>query len=203
MKQLHRADLFGWSVFQETKDIDFNGTVWVRPEGNVVIDPMPLSDHDRAHLESLGGAAWIVMTNSDHIRASLALATWTDARLAAPSAERDMWPFECDRWLADGEELVPGLSALAMEGSKTPGELALVIEHDTLVTGDLVRCHRGGSLTILPDGKLTCRAGALRSVRRLAALEKLVAVIVGDGWHVFSDGGERLTELAQILDSTP
>ena len=29
-------------------NIDFNSTVWVRPEGNVVIDPLPLSDYDEA-----------------------------------------------------------------------------------------------------------------------------------------------------------
>ena len=68
MKMLHRPDLFGWSEFNEEKDIDFNGTLWVRPGGNVIIDPMPLSEHDQAHLQSLGGARWIIMTNSDHTR---------------------------------------------------------------------------------------------------------------------------------------
>ena len=203
MKTLHRSDLFGWSVFQESKNIDFNGTVWVRPQGNIVIDPMPLSDHDRAHLESLGGAAWIVVTNSDHVRASREIAAWSGARLAAPAAERDGWPFECDRWLEDGDEFVSGLSILAMEGSKTPGELALVIEGGTLVTGDLVRSHQGGSLMILPDGKLASRAAAVGSVRRLAQLPGLEAVIVGDGWHVFAGGAARLSELAQSLDGAP
>ena len=54
MKQLHRPDLFNWSVFNEDRNIDFHGLCWVRPEGNVVIDPLPMSDHDRQHLQSLG-----------------------------------------------------------------------------------------------------------------------------------------------------
>ena len=36
MKRLHRPHLFGWSVFNEDRNIDFHSTVWVRPEGNVV-----------------------------------------------------------------------------------------------------------------------------------------------------------------------
>ena len=59
MKSLHRDDLFGWSAFDAERDVDFNGTVWVREAGNVVIDPMPLSDHDTMHLKALGDIAWV------------------------------------------------------------------------------------------------------------------------------------------------
>ena len=64
MKRLHRPDLYGWSRFDEDRNIDFHSVLWVRPEGNVLIDPLPLSVHDRAHLESLGSASIIVITNS-------------------------------------------------------------------------------------------------------------------------------------------
>jgi hypothetical protein len=36
-------------------------------------------------------------------------------------------------------------------------------------------------------------------VRRLAALPDVQAVIVGDGWPVFREGGARLAELAAAL----
>ena len=61
MKRLHRDDIYGWSVFDERLDIDFHSVVWVRPDGNVVIDPLPLSEHDRAHLEQLGPVSTIVI----------------------------------------------------------------------------------------------------------------------------------------------
>jgi hypothetical protein len=199
MKALHRADLFGWSAFDASRNVDFNGTLWVREDGNIAIDPMPLGDHDRAHVQALGGLAWVVVTNSDHLRASLDIARWSGASLAAPAGERESWPFPCERWLGDSDELVPGLRVLALEGSKTPGELALLIGDHTLVTGDLVRAHRGGSLMMLPDGKLTDRARALQSVRRLAELGTVEAVLVGDGWHVFRDGAARLRELVGSL----
>ena len=73
MKRLHRDDLFGWSVFDESRNIDFHGLAWVRGDGNVIVDPVPMSAHDEAHLGELGGAATIVVTNSDHTRDAVAL----------------------------------------------------------------------------------------------------------------------------------
>lgn len=195
MKQLHKPHLFAWSAFDEARNVDFNTTVWIRQDGNIVIDPMPLTDHDQAHLESLGGVAWVVMTNSDHIRSAQQLAEQFGAKLAAPAAERDTWPFACDAWLSDGDELVEGLTARTCDGSKTPGELVLQLDGDTLVTGDLIRAHKGGSLMMLPDPKLTDRAAAERSVARLAALPDVDAVLVGDGWHLFSGGAAALQAL--------
>jgi len=68
MKSLHRPDLFAWSRFDESRNVDFLSVTWVRPAGNLLIDPLSMSEHDRAHLQALGGAAWIIVTNSDHIR---------------------------------------------------------------------------------------------------------------------------------------
>lgn len=199
MKSLHRPDLFTWSEFDPSRNVDFHGLCWVRPEGNVLVDPLPLSPHDAAHLATLGDVRWIVITNSDHTRAARALAETTGAALLGPAAERETFPFPCDRWLADGDEVVPGLVALALDGSKTPGELALVLAGDTLICGDLVRAHRAGSLMLLPDGKLADKQAAVASVRRLADLPGIEVVLVGDGWSVFHGGREQLSALAGVL----
>ncbi len=203
MKCLHRPDIFGWSEFNEDRNIDFHSMVWVRAEGNVVIDPLALSDHDEAHLRELGGVAWIVVTNSDHVRDSSKLAERTGAQLVGPSQEADNFPLGCVRWLTDGDEVVPGLTALELEGSKTPGELALLLESTTLITGDLIRAHKGGALCLLPDGKLSDRRKAIASVRRLALLPELDALLPGDGWPVFRDAKFLLQELLAGLDAGP
>jgi glyoxylase-like metal-dependent hydrolase (beta-lactamase superfamily II) len=203
MKRLHRPDLYGWSLFNTERNLDFHSVLWVRPEGNVVFDPLPLTEHDYAHLTELGKLAWIVVTNSDHVRDAAALAQRTGAQLAGPAGERASFPIACDRWLADGDTLVEGLEALALEGGKTPGELALVLRDDTLITGDLVRAHEAGRLARLPDAKLNDRARALASIERLAA-RPLTAVLVGDGWPVFRDGQRALRELlAPVASSQP
>ena len=143
MKRLHRDDLFGWSIFDESRDIDFHGVAWVRDGGNVLVDPVPMSAHDEAHLRDLGGAATIVVTNSDHVRAAAALAETFGARILGPCGEQDRFPIRCDGWLGDGEAVVPGLIAHTVSGSKTPGELALVLDGATLIAGDLIRAHEG------------------------------------------------------------
>ncbi|WP_413175433.1 MBL fold metallo-hydrolase [Anabaena azotica] len=202
MKSLHRPDLYSWSCFNPARNIDFNGFAWIRPGGNILIDPVALSNHDWNHLKSLGGVVWIVLTNSDHLRSAKEIASQTYAKIAGPAGEKDYFPILCDRWLNDGEELVPGLKVVELQGSKTPGELALLLEETTLITGDLVRSHSAGSLTILPDEKLMNRDQAVASVQRLASLEKVETVLVGDGWSVFRDGRMRLQELVETVAIT-
>lgn len=199
MKRMHRPDLYCWSAFDESRNLDFHSLLWTRAGGNVAIDPLPLSPHDRKHLDELGGVGLVVVTNSDHTRNAEWLARTYDARLAGPRAERDDFPLRCDLWLADGDEAAPGLRVVALEGSKTPGELALVLDGTTLITGDLVRAHEGGRLTTLPAAKLRDAAAAARSVKRLAALPGIDAVLVGDGWPIFRGAGAALRELAESL----
>ena len=195
MKRLHRHDMYGWSQFDEARNIDFHSVLWQHPEGNIVVDPLPLSAHDQAHLEQLGGVAWIVVTNSDHVRASEVLAQRSGARIAGPALERDDFPVKCDRWLSDGE-VFAGMKLIAVNGSKTPGELVLLVEQTTLITGDLIRAHEGGRLTLLPEPKLTDRTAAVHSLQRVVeASGKVDAVLLGDGWPLFVGGGEALRAL--------
>jgi hypothetical protein len=199
MKSLHRDDLYGWSSFNKERNMDFNSIAWIRPEGNILFDPLSLSSHDYEHLNSLGSVRWIVITNLDHLRAAREIAHSTGAEIAGPAAEQNHFPIECNCWLHDGEELVPGLQVIALNGSKTPGELALLLERTTLITGDLVRAHKAGSLTILPDDKLSNREQAIASVQRLAEINSIETVLVGDGWSIFRNGGLVLKELAATL----
>ncbi len=195
MKSLHRPDLYCWSEFNTDRNIDFHSIAWIRPQGNILIDPLPLSDHDWTHLESLGGAEWIVITNSDHLRASQEIAAKTGAQIAAPQGEQDSFPIAVQRWLTNGDSIVPGLQVIELHGSKTPGELALLLAEKTLITGDLVRAHQAGSLMLLPDVKLVDRSQAIASVQRLAALSHIETILVGDGWQVFQDGHQQLQNL--------
>jgi glyoxylase-like metal-dependent hydrolase (beta-lactamase superfamily II) len=151
-------------------------------------------------LSSLGGAAYVLISNSDHVRDSARIAEFFGARVYGPAAERALLEGVCDEWLEDGAEPLPGLRTLALSGSKTPGELAFVLERTTLITGDLVRAFRAGALDILPDAKLSNRAEAVLSVRRLLALSEVDAVLPGDGWPIFRNAQQALRELSARLD---
>ncbi len=200
MKTAHRRDVFAYSRFDEARNLDFHGWVWTGPHGGVLFDPLPMSEHDAKHLRTLGGASVIVITNSDHVRAAPDLARTLGAKLMAPKAEQGTLDIACDRWLDDGDEVVPGLVARTLDGSKTPGELCLVLEQTTLFTGDLLRSHEGGRLNLLPEPKLKDPRAALASVERVLELyPHLDAVLVGDGWPIFRDGAARLEDLCRSL----
>lgn len=199
MKQLHRKDLFGWSEFNPERNLDFHSVLWLREGGNIMIDPLPLSEHDHGHLQSLGGVSAIVITNSDHCRGAELIAAETGALVLGPAEEESTFPLRCDRLIYDLEEVVPGLIAYRLDGSKTPGELALLLEKDTLITGDLIRCHVAGELCMLPESKLSNVKNAVKSIKRLADLPIIKAVLTGDGWPLFNHGGEALHKLARSL----
>ena len=173
--------------------------LWVREGGNVLIDPLPMSEHDHSHLQRLGGVNFIVITNSDHCRDAEHIAGATGAAIYGPAGEEETFPIVCERWLHDHEEIVPGLTAYQLDGSKTPGELALLLEHTTLITGDLIRCHIGGELCMLPESKLADVHKAILSVKRIADLPAIKAVLTGDGWPLFNHGSEALHRLARSL----
>jgi hypothetical protein len=196
MKQLHRPDILTWSAYDEPRRMDFNSFLWAREGGNVLFDPLPLTPHHRQHLDELGGVAWIVLTNSDHVRGAGEVVALTGAKVLGPRGERARFPLPCERWLAEGDEPFPGLHVHELQGSKTVGELALVLDETTALFGDLVRAGRAGSLALLPSQKLSDPAGALESVRRVRTLHPRIAhVLVGDGWCAFHGGGALLDEM--------
>ncbi|SIS57335.1 MBL fold metallo-hydrolase [Neptunomonas antarctica] len=199
MKLLHKPNLYCWSVFDEDRNIDFHSYVWVREQGAIVFDPLPLTEHDKKHLLSLGQVSHILISNSDHVRNAVALAAETGARIWGPAEEKDSFPIECSQWLGASENILEGLDVYPLDGSKTAGELAFVVEGDTLITGDLIRAHAGGKLCILPDGKLKDKSKAIASVRQLAAIKGINAVLTGDGWPVFREGSVVLAELVDAL----
>ena len=199
MKKLHQDNLYCWSSFDESRNIDFHSFLWLRKDGNIAFDPQVLSAHDAKHLESLGGVKTIIVSNSDHIRDAENLSALTGAKIYGPEAEKANFELACDGWLAGGETLFDDLQIFSLAGSKTPGELAFVIEENTLLTADLIRAHAGGSLCLLPDPKLTDKTLAHASVKSLVNNINVDAVLVCDGWPVFRDGQRILEELISTI----
>lgn len=194
MKKVLFDDLYLWSVFNETRQLDFNGHLWVRPEGNVLIDPVAMIPSDLEHLERLGGAAWIAITNTDHERQAAFFRERTGAKIAAHDLDADQLSLPVDRRLADGEELVPGLVALHLHHGKSPGEVALYWPQKKLVlAGDLVVGAPVGRISLLMDEKLQDPPRAALELRKLLALD-FVHLLVGDGHAILHQGRERLLE---------
>ena len=170
MKRLSVESFYSWSVFSEPRQIDFSGHLWVRDEGNVVIDPVAISDSDLTHLMELGGAAFIVATNRDHARMSVFFKEQTGAEFVAHEEDAPSFSFAIDRRVVDGEEIVPGMEVVHLRYGKSPGEIALVWpDLRTAFVSDLVWGGPSGSLSFLPDETLADPPRAAVELRKLLA----------------------------------
>ena len=199
MKLLHKNNLFCWTQFDEDRNIDFHSYLWIRPEGNVIFDPLPLTSHDENHLNALGNVSYIIISNSDHIRNAEVLAEQTGAEIWGPVGEKASFPIKCAKWLSESKSVIDGLDVYSLNGSKTEGELAFIVEGHTLITGDLIRAHSGGKLCMIPDAKLKDVKQARASVKRLALIKGLDAILPGDGWPVFNNGEQALLSLVESI----
>jgi uncharacterized cupin superfamily protein len=194
MKRLMLGDMYSWSRFSEERQIDFNGHLWVRPEGNVLIDPVPMIDSDLVQLDELGGVGQIVITNRDHEREAAFFKARTGAQIVAHSADAEAMTDPPDRTLEDGEVVVDGLVAAHLSHGKSPGEIALFWpERKVVLSGDLVVGAPMGRLTLLKDEKLADPPRAALALRKLMALDFDV-LLVGDGHSVFQQARQRLIE---------
>ena len=194
MKLLMLGDVYSWSCFSEERQIDFNGHLWVRPEGNVLIDPVPMIDSDLAQLDQLGGADFIVITNRDHEREAEFFKARTGAQVAAHRADADLMTEAPDRMLEDGDEIVDGLVTVHLSHGKSPGEIALYWpERKAVLAGDLVVGAPMGRFSLLMDDKLADPPAAALELRKLLALDFEV-LLVGDGHSVFQQARQRLVE---------
>jgi glyoxylase-like metal-dependent hydrolase (beta-lactamase superfamily II) len=199
MKLLHKNNLFCWTQFDEDRNIDFHSYLWIRPEGNVIFDPLPLTSHDENHLNALGNVSYIIISNSDHIRNAEVLAEQTGAEIWGPVGEKASFPIKCAKWLSESKSVIDGLDVYSLNGSKTEGELAFIVEGHTLITGDLIRAHSGGKLCMIPDAKLKDVKQARASVKRLALIKGIDAILPGDGWPVFNNGEQALLSLVESI----
>ena len=197
MKRLIFEDIYSWSVFSEARQIDFNGHLWVRDEGNILIDPVPICDADRAQFEQLGGAKWIVITNRDHEREAAEFQEWTGAEVIVHEADADLLDIKPSRTIREGETIVSGLKAVHLPFGKSPGEIALYFsQKQVILFGDLVAGEPMGRLTLLADEKLEDAPKAAMQLRKLLPLD-FKAVLVGDGHSLFSEGRQELIECLQ------
>lgn len=206
MKSTTLESVHTWSVWQADKRIDFNGFLWTRPTGGLLVDPMPLTDDQRAFLDERGRAQRILLTNADHLRAAGELKGALGAEVLAPAADRERFGEQAslvDVWF---EDALPGelgeLTQLApLRGGKGPLEPAVYLrEERAWLFGDLVRSHVSGRLMLLPEAKTSDRAQLIADVRALAG-PPVEAVLLGDGDSLFRGAQAAWDELQAALQA--
>lgn len=194
MKKIMFDDMYCWSVFNEVRQIDFNGHLWVREGGNVLVDPVAMSAEDLKQFDELGGAKWIVITNRDHEREAAFFKARTGAEVVAHAADAEALGVEVDRTVEDGGKVVAGLRVVHLQYGKSPGEVALHwTKRGLLLAGDLVVGAPVGRFSLLMDEKLADPAKAALELRKLLALN-FDSILVGDGHSIMTGAREALLQ---------
>jgi uncharacterized cupin superfamily protein len=185
MQQLALRGMAMWSVWQPDRSLFFNSFFLEREGGNVVVDPLVIADDDAAYLRDRGGVGWIVITNRDHERRARDLAAAFGAKIATGEQEAALLSGPVDRLLKTGDTLANDIEVIALEGGKTPGEIALHLRGSkAAIVGDALWGDPAGSLRLPADEKLIDPRKAALSLRQVWAL-RVDVLLVGDGACLF------------------
>ncbi len=194
MQPLKIAGAYTWSVWQPDRAMSFNSYFFVLPDGNIAVDPLPLTSEDRDEVERFGGVDTIVITNRDHVRDAENLQAWSGARVACSATEAPLLPFQADVLLEDGD-VHGGFQIVALGGAKTPGEIALVSGSGGFaVIGDAILGTPAGALDFLPAAKLGDVSQLALSLRVVAAARP-ECLLLCDGAPLFAGAHWALDEL--------
>jgi uncharacterized cupin superfamily protein/glyoxylase-like metal-dependent hydrolase (beta-lactamase superfamily II) len=196
MQALALTGLHAWSSWQSDRSMFFTSHLLVRDGGNVAFDPLPAGATEAAEIEALGGVAIVLLTNRDHERGAAAMRERFGARVLASRAEAGSFALQVDGVFEAGD-VVPGITAIALEGAKTPGEVAFFLpESAAAILGDALIGAPAGALSLLPDAKLADPRALLLSLRRLWALEPR-ALLLGDGASLFAGVDDAMATLLE------
>lgn len=188
MKQLLDG-VWTWSVFDEARQVDFNG-YWVDTgSARALIDPVPF---DEAAIARLGPPIEVILTNKDHRRAAALARGRFGAAIVAHALDRPLVDIPIDREFEDGAVLAGALRAIHLPGQKSPGETALHwAARRVLFLGDALWGKPAGALTMLPAAKYKDVGAARAGLQRLATLD-VDAILMGDGAPILTGGADVL-----------
>ncbi|MCO5167552.1 MAG: hypothetical protein M9894_14490 [Planctomycetes bacterium] len=188
-----------WSVFDEARQVDFNGHLVDTGAGRALVDPVPWTPEDEAALERLGPPTEVILTNKDHRRAAARARERFGAAVLVHALDRPLLDLDPDRTFEDGDLLAGALRVVHLPGQKSPGEVALHWPaRRLLLLGDALWGKPAGRLTMLPDAKYADPAAARRGLQRLADLE-VDAILVGDGAPLLGGAGQALRDTLAAL----
>lgn len=198
MKQL-LPGVWTWSVFDEPRQVDFNGYYVDTGTARALIDPVPWTPEVEEAIERLGRPTDVIITNKDHRRAAASARERFGAAIVVHELDRPLLDIAADRAVSEGDVVAGALRVVHLPDQKSPGEMALLwAARRVLLLGDALWGKPAGRLTMLPPAKYRDPAAARAGLLRLGALD-VDAVLVGDGAPILSAAGEVLRRTVHDL----
>jgi metallo-beta-lactamase superfamily protein len=189
------SDIAIWHAYDPAVKAELYSTCVVTPDGTYFVDPIPLQNEALDKLVASSRIAGIIVTNSNHYRASARFAK----QLSVPTiADADTFPEERFgelRRVADGDEICRGLRVIAIAGA-AEGEIAMHYAPDggTFIIGDALVNFEPYRFTFLPARYCSDHKEMRRSLRKLLAY-KAKRILFAHGTPILSGASDRLRGL--------
>jgi metallo-beta-lactamase superfamily protein len=184
-----------WHGYDSAMKVELYSTCLIMSDGNYFIDPIPLQREALDELLGSSRLAGIVVTSSNHHRASIQFADQFSIPIFARSETfSDPVPRRFTR-VADGEEIGAGLRVIAIDGAAA-GEIALHYTPNggTLVIGDALINFEPYGFTCLPAKYCMNGKEMQRSLRKLLAYQA-ERMLFAHGTPIISRASDRLQGL--------
>jgi glyoxylase-like metal-dependent hydrolase (beta-lactamase superfamily II) len=187
-----------WHGYDPAVKAQLYSTCLMTSNGGYLIDPIPLQREAFDELIGSGPVAGIIVTNSNHHRASAKFAEKFSAPLFGRTEALSNQPAHDFKKVADGDEICEELGGIAIEGA-AEGEIALHYAPDggTFIVGDALINFEPYGFTFLPAKYCANPKEMRRSLRRLLAY-KAERMFFAHGLPILSGASESLRGL---LDS--
>jgi hypothetical protein len=187
-----------WHTYDPAVKAELYSTCLLSSDGACLIDPIPLESEALDELVGSARVARIIVTSSNHDRASSRFAEKFSVPIfARRNAFPDKTPDEFTS-VADGDEICDELLVIAIEDAG-PGEIALYhpADNGTLIVGDALINFEPYGFTFLP-GKYCSNEKEMRQSLRKLLDYKAERMLFAHGMPILSGASERLQDL---LDS--
>ena len=187
-----------WHCYNSAVKAELYSTWLLTSDGACLIDPIFLENEALNELAGSARVAGIIVTSSNHDRASAHFAEKFSVPIfARRDASPDKTPDEF-RSVAGGDEICDDLRVIAIEGAG-PGEIALYhpADNGTLIVGDALINVEPYGFTFLPGKYCSNEKEMRQSLRKLLAC-RAERMLFAHGMPILSGASDRLQRL---LDS--
>ncbi len=190
-------NLFFWQNYDTAVKADLFSTGLATPNGNLLVDPIPLHDSQLRLLSQHCSIASIVVTNANHQRAAN---SYSDQFSAPLFAQRASFPDKKPSRFVEvgsGAKICDGLEVIAIEGA-VAGEIALYqpANGGTLIMGDALINFEPYGFTFLPRKYCANEKEMRRSLRKLL-LYQAERMFFAHGTPILSGASTRLQQLLE------
>jgi glyoxylase-like metal-dependent hydrolase (beta-lactamase superfamily II) len=183
-----------WQTYDPALKAELFSTAITTRKGIFLVDPIPLADGALSQLLNAGSVSGVIVTNSNHLRASADFSARFSVPIFAHAETFSSQAFP-GTIVGDGGKICDELAVIGIEGAAA-GEIALhsAPNGGTLITGDALINFEPYGFTFLPRKYCSNEKQMRSSLRKLLA-HKADRMLFAHGPPILSRAGERLQQL--------